>query len=858
MPEPVQIIVNNAPQAVRTIIVTERVMEVSGGGGTGDVVGPASAVDNHFASFDGTSGKLIQDSGYGQTDFASAAQGALATSALQPGDNITELVNNVPYATVGDAPTVHADSHVTGGSDKIRDATASQDGLMTAAYAGLLDNQSGTNTGDQNLFSTIAVSGQSNVVADSTSDTLTLVAGTNVTITTDASTDTITIAATGGGGSGDVVGPASSVDSQVAVFDSTTGKLIKASTATGVAKVASGVLTAGNVNLTSEVTGTLPVANGGTGITSLGAGVPTFLGTPSSANLRAALTDETGTGAAVFANTPTLVTPDLGDATGMSISLAGGAARLNAQNIVSNDAAALHNVFGLNIANNLGIGFSSDATWFAAPDVILKSDGAAKLALRNGANAQEVRVYETYTDASNYERLSISAASGTNVIKPEAAGTGTASVVEYHTTSGGVRLMSGSGSPEGVVSAPIGTIYQRTDGGTNTSGYLKESGTGNTGWVAISNASGSGDVTGPASATDEALARFDSTTGKVIQNSVITATDAGIVAGVTQLNVDNLRLDGNTLSSTDTNGNIALAPNGTGVVTVAQLQATGSAGLDLHNSSGTPIILIGAGGGVNASINAPANVGSNLADYHQFAGGSGTITDTAAGSSTNISINLVPKGTGRLQAGGVDVPTISSTDTLTNKTLTSPTLTTPTISGAITFPDDVRQTFNPGSTNAGLNVGAIAGDPSSPSNGDLWYDSTSNQTKYRNNGSTLLVAAVELMFAVSDETTALTTGTAKLTFRMPHAMTLTSVRASVGTAPTGSTLIVDINESGSTILSTKLSIDAGEKTSTTAATPPVISDTALADDAEITIDIDQIGSTIAGAGLKVTLIGTRA
>ena len=114
-----------------------------------------------------------------------------------------------------------------------------------------------------------------------------------------------------------------------------------------------------------------------------------------------------------------------------------------------------------------------------------------------------------------------------------------------------------------------------------------------------------------------------------------------------------------------------------------------------------------------------------------------------------------------------------------------------------------------------------------------------------------------IQVAVSDETTALTTGTGKLSFRMPFAMTVSEVRASAITAPTGATLIVDINESGTTILSTKLSIDVTEKTSTTAATPAVISDAALADDAEITIDIDQVGSTIAGAGLKVTLIGTR-
>ena len=71
----------------------------------------------------------------------------------------------------------------------------------------------------------------------------------------------------------------------------------------------------GQVDLSLAVTGTLPASHGGTGITSLGTGIATFLGTPSSANLRSALTDETGTGLAVFATSPTLVTPLLGTPT---------------------------------------------------------------------------------------------------------------------------------------------------------------------------------------------------------------------------------------------------------------------------------------------------------------------------------------------------------------------------------------------------------------------------------------------------------------------------------------------------------------------------------------------------------------
>jgi len=77
-----------------------------------------------------------------------------------------------------------------------------------------------------------------------------------------------------------------------------------------------------NVSLTTGVTGTLPVANGGTGITSLGTGIATFLETPSSANLAAALTDEAGTGTVAFTDSPTFTTPTLGAAAATSIAFA--------------------------------------------------------------------------------------------------------------------------------------------------------------------------------------------------------------------------------------------------------------------------------------------------------------------------------------------------------------------------------------------------------------------------------------------------------------------------------------------------------------------------------------------------------
>ena len=153
-------------------------------------------------------------------------------------------------------------------------------------------------------------------------------------------------------------------------------------------------------------------------------------------------------------------------------------------------------------------------------------------------------------------------------------------------------------------------------------------------------------------------------------------------------------------------------------------------------------------------------------------------------------------------------------------------------------------------------AGVITADDAAADKLVFWDDSASKLT-YLVPGDGVAIDGTTIygqdwfVIAASDETTDLATGTNKVYFRMPYAGTLLAVRASVNTAPTGSTLIVDINEAGTSLLSTKLSIDASEKTSTTAASAAVISDSVLVDDAEMTIDIDQVGSTIKGKGLKV-------
>jgi hypothetical protein len=113
----------------------------------------------------------------------------------------------------------------------------------------------------------------------------------------------------------------------------------------------------------------------------------------------------------------------------------------------------------------------------------------------------------------------------------------------------------------------------------------------------------------------------------------------------------------------------------------------------------------------------------------------------------------------------------------------------------------------------------------------------------------------DYQLSCSDLTTALSTGTSVGYFRTNKVCAIKDIRASLLTSSSSGAITIDVNVNGSTILSTKLTVDQSEKTSTTAATPYKISSLAAAmlkDDDEVTIDIDGAGT--GAKGLIVCLI----
>jgi len=183
----------------------------------------------------------------------------------------------------------------------------------------------------------------------------------------------------------------------------------------------------------------LPIS---TGVSGLGANVATFLATPSSANLLAAVTDETGTGALVFANTPTLVTPNIGAATATSITI--GANTLN--------TTEWANLDGLNqtLATTstpqfarLGLGVAADATDVLAFPAASTITNAGLLTFALNTDVSSGHVFDFTSDA-NIEMTSSSGVQRFFSINAKVNQSGTAGYVGLYVNITETALGSGS------------------------------------------------------------------------------------------------------------------------------------------------------------------------------------------------------------------------------------------------------------------------------------------------------------------------------------------------------------------------------------------------------------------------------
>ena len=129
--------------------------------------------------------------------------------------------------------------------------------------------------------------------------------------------------------------------------------------------------------------------------------------------------------------------------------------------------------------------------------------------------------------------------------------------------------------------------------------------------------------------------------------------------------------------------------------------------------------------------------------------------------------------------------------------------------------------------------------------------SDADGNKYDDNTTSFVVAC-------SDETSDLETGDDKAQIQLPFAFELTAISANVNTASTGADINIQVQEDGVNIISgVGITIDADETSSETSATQPTLTDSTLAFNSIISVDIDQVGSGDTGNGLKINLIGYR-
>lgn len=515
------------------------------------------------------------------------------------------------------------------------------------------------------------------------------------------------------------------------------------------------------------LTGTVPVANGGTGAATL-TGYVKGNGT---ANMTAAATipntDITGLG--------TASTKDAGAALGVATLDAGGkvpvselpAAVLGALSYqgtwdASTNTPTLTSSVGtkgyyyvVNVAGNTNLNGITD--WLVGD-----------WAVYNGTIWQKVDNTETVTSVNGQTGAVVltttNVAEGTNLYYTDARARAAISA------GTGISYVSGTGVITNA--APDQTVVLNAGTGISTSGTYPN--------FTITNTSPSlgGDVVGPASATDNAVARFDTTTGKLIQNSLVIIGDTGSVTGVNSLTAESLTVNNNATlgsSNTDTlevNARITtdLEPNtdaakdiGTsgrnwrdgffsrnlqaeGKVVSPHFDALNSAGGQLRNSSGTAQLQWGGGGGNNVSVDVAININPANAQVDLSPTGTGTVRIAPATAGTMN--NMVIGGTTPLAGSFTDLSVTGTTSFdgsqgTAGQVLTSagtgntPTWTTPT-TGTVTSVTGTAPIVSSGGNTPAISIPQATGSVNGFLSSTDW---TTFNNKTSNTGTVTSVAA---------------------------------------------------------------------------------------------------------------------
>ncbi len=408
--------------------------------------------------------------------------------------------------------------------------------------------------------------------------------------------------------------------------------------------ITSPTITGASIDLGTPSSLTLTNATGlpiSTGVSGLGTGVATFLGTPSSANLAAAVTDETGTGALVFANSPTLVTPTLGVASATSLTTSGavsvGSNLTVTGNLTVNGTTTTINSTAVSVDDiNIILGDTASPTNATADGGGITLKGATdKTLIYVDANT-------AWTSSENFDLLTgkVYAINGTTVLSGSALGSG---VTGSSLTSVGTI---GTGTWQGTTISPTygGTGVNNGSKTITLGGNLTTSGA----FATTLTSTASTNVTLPTTGTLATLAGSETLTNKTISGS------SNTLSNIANSSLTNSKV---TIGSTD------ISLGGT-VTTFAGL------------SSVTSTAFVGELTG-NASTATKLATARNINGVSFDGSGNITITATATGTltiGTGLSGTSYNGSTGVTIAIDSTVATLTGSQTLTNKTLTAPNI----------------------------------------------------------------------------------------------------------------------------------------------------------------------------------------